>query len=128
MYAIVGSFVSILAISTWTQIRPRAFYGLWSMVNTTNNDWYSRVRNDDERIGPVLAGSLQEANFSHLLEKPGNVHVSDDRVEMTDPRSRSGFFLWLLKLGTFSLPFQKLVLYLTLFLYISKLTRIINCR
>lgn len=91
--------MSILAISTWTKIHPRAFYGLWSMVNTAD-DWYSRGRDDDERIGPVLAGSLQEDNFSDLL-KPGNAHVSDDRVEMTDPRSRSGFFLWLLKTGKF---------------------------
>jgi hypothetical protein len=67
------------------------------MFNTID-DWYSRVRNDDERIGPVLAGSLQEANFLDLL-KPGNLQISDDRVEITNQRSRSNFFLWLLKTG-----------------------------
>lgn len=93
--------MSLLAISAWTKIHPRAFYGLWSMVNTADS-WYSRVRDDDELIGPVLAGTLQEDLFSDLL-KPGNPPVSDDRVEMTDPRSRSGFFLWLLKTGNYCL-------------------------
>lgn len=95
-----GSLVSILALSVWKTVKPRAFLSLWGMAQT-EGEWYRRRRAESAVLGGIPASQLHEENVAHYLQ-PGRPHISADEADMKDPGSRASLFLWLLKQGMFS--------------------------
>ncbi|KAJ5745669.1 hypothetical protein N7520_010851 [Penicillium odoratum] len=92
-----GSLVSILALSVWKTVKPRAFLSLWGMAQT-EGEWYRRRRAESAVLGGIPASQLHEENVAHYLQ-PGRPHISTDEADMKDPGSRASLFLWLLKQG-----------------------------
>lgn len=92
-----GAFVSLLAISSWQTIKPRAFFSQYGMVNTAG-PWYSSKKSDDTIFSAVPAGLLLEENFAKYFE-PGRPQISCDEGDLMAPDGRAALFLWMLKQG-----------------------------
>ncbi|KAK9319367.1 Alpha/Beta hydrolase protein [Lipomyces orientalis] len=95
--ASAGAFVSCLALTSWTKLRPRAFYSLYGMLDT-DSDWYGTMKDASTSFVGLPVGSLLAENSEQYL-LAGNMPVWHDTTEMNDPRNRICLFMWLLKEG-----------------------------
>ncbi|KAJ6160528.1 hypothetical protein N7470_003924 [Penicillium chermesinum] len=86
-----GAFVSLLALTSWQSVKPRAFYSQYGMVDTAG-EWYRRRKDDTTVFGNIPASALVEDMFTQYFQ-PGRLQITADALAVLVPDSRGGLVL-----------------------------------